>query len=220
MSKWPFIDVARDRYGAPDPLLSEALISGRVGITAIILAGPRDWLQYLWIKAEQSEVNDFEPIPSPIHDLMPRATSIEFLNNNRIIVGLMDRLPGELITASHQFAATGQQTSIEVEHFVFGEVRVHEPSLLEELEARGWTGKPDPNIEEKKRQLAEWMEHEKRKHGEYPNLQFDKDGRMTVRKWAAKNGLSRELAERVARDLSQPRRGRRPANLIRQDLPR
>ena len=179
---WITLDEARDRCGAPDHLLSEALKSGRVGITAVIKAGRRDWLQHLWMKADLDDFNDREPRPSRIDDLLSsRATSITFGKNNYIEVALSDQSIKEMVDAAHQFAATGQQISPMYESFRFGEVRVHEPSLLEELAALERVGKLDPDTEKQKQQLVEWMKDEKRKHGKYPKLEFDKSGLMTVR---------------------------------------
>jgi len=138
--KWFKLDEGRARCGAPNDLLSAALKSGRVGITAVIKAGRRDWLQHLWIRADLDDFNNRKPTPSRIDDLLSsRAISITLGKNNYIEVALSDQSIKEMVAAAHQFAATGQQISTEVEHFIFGEVRVHEPSLLEELAALGGT---------------------------------------------------------------------------------
>jgi hypothetical protein len=74
---------------------------------------------------------------------------------------------------------------------------------------RGPVRLPEETV--KKHQFLEWAETEKDEHGSYPRLQSTQKGRVTVRQWATKNGVRRDIAEEWVKEAGWARPRGRPS---------
>jgi hypothetical protein len=121
-----------DKFSAavPGGILSHVLKTGRVGLTVNLEKGPRHYGLHL----------KSAPAPrSHIEELMPLVIGqIEFPPGNRLVALVSKYSDRDLQAIARHHALSGVKISLEADTCVFNHVRVHEPSLLNELDAVGW----------------------------------------------------------------------------------